>query len=379
MLPIPLLPHARPAHAAARLFARVRALWLVGLIGVPMAAPAGPLTEPVSATQRARLGIALTVARPSAGAWQTYPGEIVIPPAQQRVVAAPAAGLIEALSVSVGDTVRAGQPLVRLRSMQSQELQRDVLQSGSQLDLAQRQLARDEALFREGLIPQSRLEAARAQARQAQALADERRSALRATAGGTAARVQADGLVVLNAPIRGQVLAQLAEVGQRVEAMTPLYRLAILRPLWVDLQVPARDAHGIRTGDAIELDAPGGTAGATAGQVVTVGPLVDTRSQSRTVRARLTSPQADWQPGELVQVKLQRRGQGDGVTLPADAVMPAAGPVQQVFVARSGDRFELIDVKLLAHQGNVATVTGVPPDSQVVVRGTAALKALLPR
>lgn len=370
-----LLP--RPARAAVRFFGQVRLLCLTGLLALPLAVTAGPLTEPVSVTQRGRLGIVLAAAQPSTGAWQDYPGEIVIPPAQQRVVAAPAAGLIEALTVSVGDTVRSGQVLVRLRSTQSQELQRDVLQSGSQLDLAQRQLARDEALFREGLIPQARLEAARAQVRQAQALADERRSALRATTGG--ARIQADGLVSLNAPAQGQVLAQLAEVGQRVEAMTPLYRLAILRPLWVDLQVPAREAHGIRQGDPVQLVAPSGTAPPTTGQVVTVGPLVDTRSQSRTVRARLSDSQADWQPGELVRVRLQRRGQDGGVTLPADALMPAAGDAQQVFVARSGDRFELVGVTLLSRQGDEVTVTGVPAGSKVVMRGTAALKALLPR
>lgn len=377
MLPLVVPPLSRPATAPARFLGQVRALCLAGLLALPLVAAAGLLTQPVSTTQRGRLGIVLAAAKPSAGAWQDYPGEIVIPPAQQRVVAAPAAGLIEALSVSVGDTVRPGQVLVRIRSAQSQELQRDVMQSGSQLDLAQRQLARDEALFREGLIPQARLEAARAQARQAQALADERRSALRATTGG--ARVQADGLVSLTAPIQGQVLAQLAEVGQRVEAMRPLYRLAILRPLWVDLQVPAREAHGIRPGDAVQLAAPSGTAAPTAGQVVTVGPLVDPRSQSRTVRARLSEPQADWQPGELVRVRLQRRNRENGVALPANSLMPTAGDVQQVFVARSGDRFELLDVMLLSRQGEEVTVTGLPAGSQVVMRGTAALKALLPR
>lgn len=161
--------------------------------------------------------------------------------------------------------------------------------------------------------------------------------------------------------------------------MTPLYRLAILRPLWVDLQVPAREAHGIRQGDPVQLVAPSGTAPPTTGQVVTVGPLVDTRSQSRTVRARLSDSQADWQPGELVRVRLQRRGQDGGVTLPADALMPAAGDAQQVFVARSGDRFELVGVTLLSRQGDEVTVTGVPAGSKVVMRGTAALKALLPR
>ena len=77
----------------------------------------------MSASQIQQMGIQLAKAQPTQGAWQAFPGELVLPSSQQRVVAAPVSGLIEGMSVAIGETVKSGQGLVRLKSVQSGELQ----------------------------------------------------------------------------------------------------------------------------------------------------------------------------------------------------------------------------------------------------------------
>lgn len=352
---------------------------IAGLLCMPNARADTTLPR-LTPAQVSSLGIqtAATVAAP--GAWLSFPAEIVVPAAQQRVVAAPAAGLIEALNVSPGERVQAGQVLARLRSTQSGELQRDVLQTRSQLDLAQRQLTRDEALYAEGLIPQSRLEATRAQVQQARAIASERQSALQATTG--QATPDSQGMLNLRAPIAGQVLEQMAAVGQRVDAMAPLYRIASLQPLWVDIQVPAREASGIRPGDAVQLPLPGAGQRSGSARVVHLGATVDARSQTVLVRARIDEPKdkaaaAPWRPGQILQAQVQRAGQGQTVTPLSSALLPQPGGVHQVFVARSAGEYERVNVTVLAQQAEQATVSGLPPGTNVVVRGTAALKALV--
>src|ERR687893_728678 len=62
-------------------------------------------------------GIELARVEPEGGTAQTVlPGTVVVPPQQLLVVAAPAAGLIEAVLTAPNEAVRAGQPLARLRS-----------------------------------------------------------------------------------------------------------------------------------------------------------------------------------------------------------------------------------------------------------------------
>lgn len=395
---LPLLTaQPRPAPSRPRATGwrarKLAALSLVGLCAQAMAAPPAPIQ--LTPAQVRNLGIQLAGTVASAGAWQAYPAEVVVPPAQQRVVAAPVAGLVESLTVSPGDRVRAGQVLVRLRSAEPQALQRDVLQSHSQLDLAQRQLARDEALYAEGLIPQSRLDASRAQLTQARAQASERQAALKLASGQT--RPDAQGLISLAAPVAGQVLGQLVAVGERVDAMTPLYRMASLQTLWLEIQVPAREAARVQPGDQVEVSLANEPKAQGQAQVVSLGATVDGRSQTLTVRARIDTPATGpilWRPGQIVQARIQHAasrqsapsgeangkagGQADGpVTLPAGALLPMPGAGHQVFVQGQAGRFTLQPVTLLSQQADQATVTGLPSGAQVVVRGTAALKALV--
>lgn len=347
----------------------------LALLGSQVALADKTAAPKLSAAQVRSLDIQTAPVRATTGAWISFPAEIVIPPAQQRVVAAPTAGLIEALAVSPGEHVQAGQWLVRLRSPQSQELQRDVLQTRSQLDLAQRQVGRDEALYHEGLIPLSRLEASRAQLQQTKAQAQERQSALSATTGQPTPDSQ--GMLSLRAPMAGQVLEQLASVGQRVDAMTPIYRVASLQTLWVDIQVPAREAAAIRIGDAVQLPVPG-TSTLTEAKVLHLGAAIDTRSQTLTVRAQIQGKAASaWRPGQLVQAQVRQAGTGSTASLPSAALMPAPAGKHHVFVARSAEQFERVEVQVLSRDGDMATVTGLPADARVVVRGTAALKALM--
>ena len=349
------------------------ALLMTHAHGVGAAQPATPVT--LKAAQVSSLGIASEAVQAGGLTQQRFPAQVVIPVNQEQVVAAPVAGLVEAMSVSTGDAVRAGQWLVRMRSPQAQELGRDVLQSGSQLELARRTAQRDDALYKEGLIPLSRLEASRAQLTQQQAQANERRQAL-AMAGGTSAGP--NGTISVQAPLGGRVLAQLVSVGQRVDAMTPLYRIATLNPLWLEIQVPAKLASDVRAGDAVQLSGVNDV----KGQVIGLGASVDPKTQSIMVRARIAhasgkAGELPVRPGQWVEAHLQTGHNSNAVTLNSDAVLTSPGNVHQVFVEQAAGRYVLTTVQVLSRQGKNWTVTGLSAGTKVVTRGTSALKALL--
>jgi len=309
-----------------------------------------------------------------------YPAQVVVPVARQRLVAAPLPALVESLQVAVGDPVRAGQTLAVLRSAQATELQRDVAQANSQAELSRRSLERDEQLFAEGLIAQARLEAARAQARQAQAQQLERRRALeQAGVGG------GSGQIVLRAPIAGVVLEQHAVVGQRVEQAAPLYRIATLDPLWVEMQVPATDAAALALGRAVRVEASptaggAGAAGAAGGaraiegRVIALGQSVDAATQTVLVRAEVRAPGGVLRPGQTVVATVEIPGAGT-VQLPAAAVVEDGGATV-VFVEEAAGSFRRVPVVLVRTADNVATVRGIAAGARVVVHGTAALKSV---
>lgn len=349
----------------------------------------GQSTITLKAAQITSLGVKSALATSNDGgsngaptaAGTNYPAQVLVPTTQQRVIAAPAAGLIEALAVSDGDAVKPGQWLVRLRSPQAQELARDVLQAESQLELARVNLQRDEALLKDGMVATSRVDMSRAQWIEAQAQAKERKLALSHVTGSTSPNTP--GVLTLNAPIQGRVLEQMASVGQRVDAMTPIYKVATLNPMWLDIQVPVQAAQRVKAGDLVSLRTPGSSP--VSGQVINLGAAVDKATQTVVVRARVPNPgnghgDLSLRPGQMVEAQIATQPsalQGAGVTIPAEALLSGSGKQAQVLQDLGQGKYQTVNVDVVGKQGTAWRVTGLPANSRVVTQGTAALRALM--
>ncbi|MGC1860625.1 MAG: efflux RND transporter periplasmic adaptor subunit, partial [Methylocystis sp.] len=172
------------------------------------------------------------------------PGVVVVPPQQLRMVAAPAAGLVEMLLVAVDEEVKDGDPIARLRSSDLVEAQRAFLQADADANLAEEKLRRDEQLFKERIIAERRLLVTRAEAVQARSIVRER-SELLALVGMTEAEIaklrkdrQFVSSLLVRAPMAGTIIARHGAVGERVPASAPLVTIARLDPIWVNLQIP---------------------------------------------------------------------------------------------------------------------------------------------
>ncbi len=310
------------------------------------------------------LGVRTQAPSSGAAAAASYPGVLTIPSGQERVVATPLPGLVEALFVSVGDAVKAGQVIARVRSPQALEMAVELGSLRVQADVAASALARDDALHREGLIATSRLEATRGQAALAKAQRDQREAML-----ARLGPAGAGGVINLLAPVAGVVVERPAAIGQRVEGAAALYRIAQLSPLWVELQVPAQQAESVRPGMNVRIQGA-----STPARVLVTGATVDPASQTVLVRAELRNPPPNLRAGQAVEATLERPEAGV-LQLP-DAAVVREGTQAYVFVEAGGGRYSRVVVQPLSATGGSTAVKGLAPNAKVVVEGTAALKAL---
>lgn len=331
------------------------------------AATPAPLIE-VSPNQIQAMGLkTFQVVAGNHGASTRYPATVVVPAVQQRIVAAPLPGLVSSLRASVGENVRSGQVLAVVQSTQAQELQRDLHISSSQSSLQIGTLARDEQLYKEGLIALSRLEMSRSQARDAQ-IQQQARQRAAAEAGASAQGL--GGQLPLVSPISGVILAREAVVGQRVDQATPLFRIANLSQLWIELQVPAREAASIKLGHEVRVL---GTH--TPARVIAVGSTVEMASQTVLVRAALPPSTTDVRAGQAIEVELTRLDT-DVAAVPAAAVLTDADR-SVVFVEAGPGQYRVLVVQYVSASGGTTYVRGLPVNSKVVVQGTAAMKSML--
>lgn len=343
-----------------------------GLAALLFAGPCGAETSPfvaVSAAQSQALGVVTQAVNAGDGAAASaLPATVSIPNGQVRVIAAPLAGVVESLETAPGLTVKKGQVLVRMASPQALELQRDRLQAESQAALAKQTLARDEQLYKEGLIAQSRLQASRANAAQSSAQLAERRQML--------AFAQSSGgqSLSLAAPIAGSVLEQHVSVGQRVEQSAPLYRIARLDPLWVEIQAPLAVANRAKVGTPLRV--AGGTA---KGELITVARSVDPANQSVLLRGVVTQGADSLRPGQATAVDLDLPDAAAGGTtqVPAAAVLRHEGKEWVFVAAQDGQHsgYRATPVRIAGRRGDSALVSGLPANARIASAGVAALKA----
>ena len=330
--------------------------------------------------RRARAaGIDVTRVQPEAGTAQTMlPGTVAVPPQQLRIVAAPAAGLVESVLVAPNEPVKAGQPIARLRSTDLLEAQRTYLQALSGEALARQRLARDEQMFREKIIAERRLMTTRADHDFARTTLQEREQMMSLL--GMAepdikalrdSRKMAAALVV-TAPEDGVVLETRTSAGERVAASAPLFTIARLNPLWVNLQVPLPQAMVIEPGTRMSV--PGTPA---QGEVVRLGRSVDPATQSVTAVVEVTDGAETLRPGQVVTASVALRPNGTPQwRVPAGAVVRHAGR-SWVFV-KTAEGFRAKPVTVISETPSATSIrAGLAPDDKVVSRGILALLAEL--
>jgi RND family efflux transporter MFP subunit len=305
------------------------------------------------------------------------PGVVAVPPQQLRMVASPAAGLVETLLVSPDEEVKEGAPIATLKSSELIEAQRAFLHAAAEAELAAEKLRRDEQLFKEHIIAERRLLVTRAEAAQARSVLDERRQLL-VLDGLTEEAIETlrksrklGAALTVRAPISGVILSRHATVGDRLQASAPLVTIARLDPIWVNLQIPIGRAAGLERADHVLLPSLG-----VDGRLIRIGRTADPATQSVTGVAEFSLGKKAIRPGQAVQALLRLRGGGAQWRVPADAVVHHREK-DWIFI-RSADGFRAVSVTLVSETPEFASIRApLKATDQVATRGMLTLLAEL--
>lgn len=177
----------------------------------------------------------------------------------------------------------------------------------------------------------------------------------------------------VSAPISGVVLARHASVGSVAGEGSPLFEIADLSSLWVDLHIFGSDAQHIRPGVPVEVTRM--SDGATVETVLErVLPGTATASQSTVARATLANADGLWRPGSAVKARITVEQQ------PAALVVPIAALQNfrdwEVVFIRVGDTYEVRPVKLGKRDASqVEVLSGLKAGDAVVTEQSYLIKA----
>lgn len=298
------------------------------------------------------------------------PAQVVIPPAQIDVLAAPLPALVAKVFVAHGETVKKGQTLAQFAGTAFHEAQREFAQAEAQAALAAENRRRDETLFADGIVSQARLSSAIAAERQAMAALTEKRAALRLAGLPEKADAPVAG-VPLRAPFDGVVLEAVAQPGQRVDAQTPLFKLGRISPLWLEMQASVAQAAHLAPGDSVVVPSC-----AQPAKIALIAPHMQQASQSLLIRAVMAQPAGCIKPFQFVRIDVAaaKGGAAGFWRLPTAALARHQGRAW-VFLAVEGG-FDPVPVEVVDEAaGAVRLKAELPAGARIAVKGVAAIKA----
>lgn len=185
-------------------------------------------------------------------------------------------------------------------------------------------------------------------------------------------------------PLSGTVIEKIALEGQYVNAGDPLFAIADLSVVWVEVEVYENEFPFIRIGQQVKVFSQSYPDRTFMGRVVFIYPFLDPKTRTVKVRLELPNPRhelkADMFVNAVVQVPL-----GEAIAVPVTAVLET-GKRRVVWVEKEPGMFEPRDVNVGTRVGDrfqilaglragekVAASGGYMIDSELQLRGSPGM------
>lgn len=287
---------------------------------------------------------------------------------RQAKVTAWVAGRLDRLYVdAVGDTVSRNRPVAEVYSPELVAAQQEYL-----LALKSREQFRNSSIAAiaqggEGLV---------ASARQRLKLMGVKDAQIAGLEKGGEPNIR----LAIYTPISGVVIEKLVQQGQYVNVGEPLFNVADLSRIWVDLDIFESDLALVKVGQRAEISSQSYPGRTFTGRVALVNPFLDPKTRTVKVRVELANPGLTLKPDMFVNARI-RVPLGESLTVPVSALIDT-GKRQVVWVRikpglfaprdvqvgqRSGDKVQIL--KGLFRGDAVAASGGYLIDSEAQLSG----------
>ena len=355
----------------------MRILWLCCLLVVSFTLAADEDKISLSQVQLYNLGIKLgTLKKVESIPTLSAPAKVVIPPDQEYIVSTSQAGLVSQISKTVGDQVKKGQLIAQLKSPELLALQQQYLRALSERQLTLATYQRDKKLLDEGIIAKKRFQESRSQHNAANVEVNAASQLLKIAGMANAdikklARNQRlSSELNIYAPISGVVLERMAVAGERLDMLSPIYRIANLQQLWLEINVPQEQVAMIKVGDKVTVANTETTA-----SISLLTENVNIKNQSVLARAVIDNKEVTpLRVGQNVNVHIEQNSKQSAFEVPNSAIAQSEG--HAYIFQRIETGFLVKPVNIIGKQGEDSVISvDLEGSEEIAIRGAVALKA----
>jgi cobalt-zinc-cadmium efflux system membrane fusion protein len=313
----------------------------------------------------------------------TVPG-VVFPASNHiSIISTPIDGRISKISVQEGHSVKTGEELFSIESLEYGNMVSEYLQAVSEEAFQTSRLQRMEQLVEQTISSKSELDRARSDYQRAKTIVIAAVSKLKAigvpdkeiNAFKTAESI--DPTLKIHSPISGILDQRSVELGQSVNALQTLARvLDISEHVLVRGYVSPEDAMFINPGDSVSILRRQDDSFNMRAVVNSVNPGLDESNRSVIVNIVLNTKNNWPKPGENLNLSILTSSQKEVLTVPMDA-LTYEGNDPIVFVQKSESVFEKRKLDVQEFRDKYAVVrSGLDKNERIAVNQIFSLKAL---
>ena len=288
----------------------------------------------------------------------------------RATIASEVEGVVTELAVDEGDRVEEGALLLAIdpekRGLAAQNARAQLADASAALAEAEREQKRVQVLHEKGIASDAQLDQRSTGLERAHSMVEAARAGA-----GVAERALRDAR--LRAPFAGWIANREVSRGEYVVPGRPLFELVALDPIEVEFAVAERDSARVHIGQQVGVVVAPYPDETFAGEVTVISPIVDTRTRTLRVKARIANPDGRLRPGLFARTDLGI-AKREGALLVAEEAVLQRSDGEVVFVVTADDKARRVVVKTgLQREGQVEIVEGLGPADEVVVSGHAAL------
>lgn len=333
----------------------------------------------VSANVAKQLGIEITTAQPGLVASELrLVGTIGFNEEKLARLAPRVSGTVRQVLKNVGDHIESGEPLAILDSKEIAEARLAYFAAKDKMGLAETTFAREDELFGKRVSSEQDLTNARRDLVQART---DMRIAMQAL---TSMGFRVSDLQQLEAspndlsridivaPFAGEVIERQLFTGEFLPQDRPVFLVADLDTVWVNLQIAPSQLRYITSGELVRIsDTDGPSADA---KIVYVAPLISGDTKTALARIELPNPKHRWRPGAMVQALIDGPSKAAAVIVPNDALQTIGGQ-PCVFLATDGGFRSRVVTTGSVNDKVTEILDGLNPGDRIAAGQTFALKS----
>jgi cobalt-zinc-cadmium efflux system membrane fusion protein len=294
------------------------------------------------------------------------------------------AGKAVKIIASQGDRVKAGQVLAYIDSVELDQIWSDYRKALGKVELARKNLQREETLFQKKIAPEKDVLKARQELDEAEADISLARERFRLVGVDAAQFPETKGggshpLVSVTSPVGGVVMEKAVTRGEFVNPDKTLFLIADLKELWVSIDIYEKDMSRLKVGTNVKVSVTAFPDKIFKGRISYIADVIDEKTRTEKARVTIDNASGLLKPGMFATVITETREGGTErlIAVPEEAIQ-IDGTARYVFIRISPDKFKKRDVETGRMLGkNLEIMAGLKEGEVVAVKGAFTLKSEL--